>query len=161
MGQRGPLAPGQSRTSAKNTKVSASYFPSDKGLKNEAKKIWQAVVLSMPAGYFKEADRPQLRGYCEASARLAKASKETNKKGFREIYTDGKGVMRKNPWLDIIKDSLAIINSTATKLRISKSTQISPKAAGRAAEDADNAQSASTNDPWAGLMFNDDTRAAN
>lgn len=154
MGQRGPTSPGQKRTRGKTTKISADCFAPEKGMSAQAKNIWKALVGSMPVGYFKEADRPQLRGFCEASARLAKAAREINKKNFEEVYTDDKGVMRKNPWLDVYKDNLALVNSTSTKLRISKSTQISPKAAGRAADDAEQAQAlgheASLND----LMFN-------
>lgn len=154
MGQRGPVAPGQKRTSGKNAKVSVSYFPPDSGMSAAAKKIWRRVVSSMAAGYFREADRPQLRGYCEASVMLAKAGKEVSRKDFEEVYEDAKGVKRKNPWIEVYKDNLALVNSTATKLRISKSTQISPKAAGRSADDADTAHRLENDDPWGDLMFN-------
>lgn len=156
MGKRGPLAPGQKRTASSSAIISVEYFPPEKDMGAAAKKIWRNVVESMTAGYFREVDRPQLRGYCEASVTLARAAKEMNAKDFKEVYEDGKGIKRKNPWIEVYKDSLALVNSTSTKLRISKSTQISPHAAGRVADDAGKAASLEKENQWAGLMFGEE-----
>lgn len=65
---------------------------------------------------------------------MANAAREIDQNG--EVYSDHNGNPKESPWLGIYNKSLSIVNSTAVKLRISKSTQVTPKSAGRDALDA-------------------------
>ena len=151
MGKRGPLAPGQTRTKASVAVISVTYFPAERGMGDDAKKIWRSVVRSMPEDYFVESDRAQLRGYCEAFVMMANAASQLQERG--EVYTDHNGNPKESPWVGIYNKSLAMVNSTATKLKISKSTQVTPKNAGRAALEAKNTRITSKGSKIANLLM--------
>lgn len=119
-------------------------------MSDKAKRIWRLTVKSMPEGYFIDADRPILRGFCEASAMMSKAAEEIQKNG--EVYNDHNGNPKESPWVGIYNKSLAVANSAAVKLRISKSTQVTPENAGRAALDAREAVQTNKNDLISSLM---------
>lgn len=153
MGKRGPLVTKAKRTFGKDISVSGAYFPVERGMSENAKRIWRSVVRSMPEKYFSEADRPQLRGYCEASAMLEKASQELSEGGA--VFHDHNGNPKESPWVGIYHKSLSAVNSSATKLRITRQSMISPKVAGRAAQDA--VESLSIKNEFSDLLFDGET----
>ncbi|MDL2286217.1 P27 family phage terminase small subunit [Desulfococcaceae bacterium OttesenSCG-928-F15] len=141
MGKRGRVAAGAKRTLGKGTKTDWKYFPPDKDFKDlgepgkEAAKLWKDIVMEFPEGHFRESDRPQMRAYVTTYAKMKKAAAQIALLG--EVIEDHLGNPRENPWSKIHDKCVALVASLATKLRISKSANISPKESGRARHDAD------------------------
>lgn len=133
MGKRGPQ--GEISNKAKPVKNGAeralrSFAPPDY-LTPTAKKYWTEVVSAFPSGHFCDADKILLEQYCEAAAAHRNATDIVKREGRR--YTDSKGVLRRNPAIDDQHQARCDCAMLATKLRITKTSMITPKTAGRAA----------------------------
>lgn len=151
MGKRGPVGQRAKRTAGIKKPVSPGEFPAPEYLTPLAKDYWRNIVAAFPAGYFTNADRVLLEQYCEAAALHRNATATLRKEGRR--YKDKNGVQRKNPAVDDQHQARCDCAMLATKLRITKTAMISPKVAGRAAQDA--TEAAGTDDRIEELLFND------
>ncbi len=151
MGKRGPVGEGAKRTTGTQTAVSLGSFPPPDYLSTLAKEYWRSIIAAFPAGYFTNADCVLLEQYCEAAALHRNATATLRKEGRR--YTDKNGVKRNHPAVSDQHQARCDCAMLATKLRITKTAMISPKAAGRAAHDA--AEAAGTGEQFGDLLFSD------
>ena len=149
MGKRGPVGQMKKAAAGIQTKVSPSSFPPPEYLTPLAKDYWMNMVAAFPGGYFTNADRVLLEQYCEAAALHRNATTTLRKEGRR--YKDKNGVLRKNPAVDDQHQARCDCAMLATKLRITKTSMISPKVAGRAAQEA--TESAEADDTFQDLLF--------
>lgn len=149
MGKRGPVGQIEKAAAGIQTKVSLGYFPPPEYLTALAKGYWRNMVAAFPGGYFTNADRVLLEQYCEAAALHRNATATLQREGRR--YKDKNGVLRKNPAADDQHQARCDCAMLATKLRITKTSMISPKVAGRAAQEATG--SAETEDEFKDLLF--------
>ena len=149
MGKRGPVGQMKKAAAGIQTKVSPSSFPPPEYLTPLAKDYWRNMVAAFHGGYFTNADRVLLEQYCEAAALHRNATTTLRKEGRR--YKDKNGVLRKNPAVDDQHQARCDCAMLATKLRITKTSMISPKVAGRAAQEA--AETADVEDAFSGLLF--------
>ena len=126
MGKRGPQ-PGNLRS------IEERFQERPKppaGITVGAKKVWQTIVSDLPVDYFKPADLPLLRAYCESAATHIKATKKIQKEN-EVVYTkysaetDTWYAPRRNPWFDVQKESASTMASLATKLRLCTNARIS------------------------------------
>ena len=129
--------------------VVSSYLPAPTYLTPLAKKYWEKTVSAFPMGHFNDGDRVLLEQFCESAALHRNATRTLTKEGRK--YTDAKGVMRKNPAVDDQHQARCDCAMLATKLRITKTSMISPKAAGRAAQKA--ADEAEANAEFGDLLY--------
>lgn len=134
MGKRGAVGISGKRTRGVSADVDANSFPAPDYLSATAKEYWIATVAAFPVGHFTDSDRVLLEQYCEAAATHRNAGLVIQKEGRR--YKDMKGVWRSNPMVADQHQSRCDCAMLATKLRITKTSMISPKSAGRAAQDA-------------------------
>lgn len=126
MGKRGPK-PGDSD---KFSPKSAEKRPSPPvGMNLKARRIWKAVVASLPATHFLTGDYPLLRAYCEAEALHHEASKKIMEEGAvvsrtrTETKEDGTVIetvlaTKANPWVAIQTQTANTLSQLATKLRL-------------------------------------------
>ena len=149
MGKRGAVSSNGKRTKGVSAQVSAGYFPPSDHLNATAIEFWNAVVCDFPVGHFTERDRVALEQYCIAAAAHKSATLILQKEGVR--YKDSKGIWHLNPMVAYQRDMNNICAQRETKLRITKTSMISPKSAGRAAQDATDTNRA--NDGFGGLLF--------
>lgn len=140
MGKRGPLANGQKRTLGKILDT-GEYIPAYDDMTVESKEIWLSIVQSYPANAFNCADRPQLRVFCEAVEMSQLAKKHLDTDGY--VLDTPKGP-KISPWLQVWDKAQQSMRSSAVKLRISRSTQVTPENAGR--ERIDMQEKATVND---------------
>lgn len=134
MGRRGSVAVRAKRTAGKNVSVSASYLAPTAGMTPRGRTAWKQIMAAFPRGHFAESDRVLLEQYCEAAALHRASTALLNKDG--RYYMDGNGVRRRHPAADDQRQARCDCAMLATKLRITKQAMISPKTAGRAAQDA-------------------------
>lgn len=150
MGNRGPVADSGKRTSGKAISVSEKSLSPSVGMSQRARTVWKQIVAAFPVGHFTEKDRVLLEQFCEAAA-LHRSSTAILAKG--RYYTDVRGVKRRHPAADDQRQARCDCAMLATKLRITKQAMISPKVAGRAAQDA--AEAAGVNEQFGDLLFGD------
>ena len=134
MGKRGPITPGSKRTTGANIVASGDSFPPPEYLTPLAQSYWNKTVAAFPAGHFTDADKVLLEQYCEAAALHQSSTLALRREGRK--YKDRHGTQRKNPAVDDQHQARCDCAMLATKLRITKTSMISPKAAGRAAHEA-------------------------
>ena len=132
-----------------------SSFPPPIYLTALAKDYWRNVVAAFPGGYFTNADRVLMEQYCEAAALHRSATATLRKEGRR--YKDKNGILRKNPAADDQHQARCDCAMLATKLRITKTSMISPKVAGRAAQTA--TEAAEIEDTFSDLLFGNSEQA--
>lgn len=149
MGKRGSVGLSGKRTKGVAAAVDASSFPPPGYLSETAKDYWYSTVASFPVGHFTDSDRVLLEQYCEAAATHRGAGLTMQKEGRK--YTDAKGVMRPHPAVADQHQARCDCAMLATKLRITKQATISPKSAGRAAQDA--ADTNSVKNAFDGLLY--------
>ena len=152
MGKRGPVGQRAKRTTGSQVVAAQGTFLPPDYLTPLAKEYWHSIVAAFPAGYFTNADRILLEQYCEAAALHRNATATLRKEGRR--YRDKNGVLRKNPAVDDQHQARCDCAMLATKLRITKTSMISPKVAGRAALNAAEA-AAGEDDQLQDLLFNE------
>lgn len=149
MGKRGAVSQTGKRTKGVAAQVDAySFLPPDY-LSETAKDYWLSTVAAFPVGHFTDSDRILLEQYCEAAANHRNAGLTIQKEGRK--YTDAKGVMRPHPAVADQHQARCDCAMLATKLRITKTSMISPKSAGRAAQDATDVNS--VNSKFGDLLF--------
>lgn len=153
MGKCGKIALSAKRTSGKAIALSASSLPPSPGMTSRARTVWKQIVSAFPAGHFTETDRVLLEQYCEAAA-LHRSSITLLGKEDR-YYRDGNKVWRKHPAADDQRQARCDCAMLATKLRITKQAMVSPKIAGRAAQDAVERASIAGSE-FGDLLFGDD-----
>jgi P27 family predicted phage terminase small subunit len=149
MGKRGPVGIGAKRTRGKAAAVDTSYFLPSAYLSTLAKEYWNQIVASLSEGHFTECDRVLMEQYCTAAAVHRNATVRLEKEGRR--YKDKNCVWRKSPLVDDQHQARCDCAMLATKLRITKTSMISPKVAGRAAHDV--AEALIIKDDIEGLLF--------
>ena len=149
MGKRGSVGSQAKRTKGVAAAVDAGSFPAPDYLSPTALEYWTATVAAFPVGHFTDSDRVLLEQYCEAAATHRNAGLIIQKDGRK--YRDDKGVWRRNLAVDDAHQARCDCAMLATKLRITKTSMISPKSAGRAAQDATDTNRA--NDGFGGLLF--------
>lgn len=149
MGKRGPAGQMEKAAAGTQVKETPGTFPAPAYLTPLAKEYWRNMVAAFPGGYFTNADRVLLEQYCEAAALHRNATAILRKEGRR--YKDKNGVLRKNPAVDDQHQARCDCAMLATKLRITKTSMISPKVAGRAAQEA--AAAADGEDTFQDLLF--------
>jgi len=111
MGKRGPTA-----NNLTVLEVAPLRRPEPlKGMSAASKKVWVEFVGSFAPDYFKPCDHPLIKAYCDAYVLHSRAVKEVNKRGCPEF----------NRWFKVMKESNAMMNSTATKLRACPNARIS------------------------------------
>ena len=134
MGKRGPVAVRAKRTSGKGVSVSSGYLAPSVGMTQRGHTVWKQVMAAFPSGHFSESDRVLLEQYCEAAGLHRASTALLTKEG--RYYPDDKGIKRRHPAADDQRQARCDCAMLATKLRITKQAMISPKTAGRAAQDA-------------------------
>ena len=149
MGKRGPVGQMKKAATGMQVKASPGSFPPPEYLTALAREYWRNMVAAFPGGYFTNADCVLLEQYCEAAALHRNATAILRKEGRR--YKDKNGVLRKNPAVDDQHQARCDCAMLATKLRITKTSMISPKVAGRAAQEA--TDSAEADDTFQDLLF--------
>ena len=160
MGKRGPVTSGGKRTSgAKNIALSIALKPSGY-LSPLAKKYWKHLVASFTYGHFTESDRVLLEQFCTAAAIHQESTAflvEPGEDGKpRRYVTDRYGKTTLHPAVKDQHQARCDCAMLATKLRITKTSMISPKAAGRSAKEA--AETSSIRDQFGDLLFSADVR---
>lgn len=130
MGKKGPVSFGAKRTRGEILTLGGDYFPAPEDINAVAREVWKSTVSSLPANHFREADRPQLRAYCVAAAKNAKATAELDKEG-EVLRSASDGKLYESPWSKIQDKTAQVISSLATKLRITQSSMLSAKGARR------------------------------
>lgn len=158
MGQRGPIKPGAKRTSGVKTKTSGDVLTPSAYLSVLAKKYWKQLTAAFPAGHFTESDRVLLEQFCTAAAvhqettsYLAGPSEGGDS---RRYFTDRYGKTSLHPAVKDQHQARCDCAMLATKLRITKTSMITPKAAGRAAYDG--AAVGLTGNQFGDLLFSND-----
>ncbi len=94
----------------------------ESGMTPAAKKVWRRIVDELPADYFRPADLPLLRAYCESYSTHLQASKNLKKDGH---VIEGNQGPKRNPWFDVQKEAASTMATLATKLRLCPNARIS------------------------------------
>lgn len=150
MGMRGKKAEGKKRTGGVSATVSVTAFKPSSFLDSLAKKYWRSLVGSFPVGHFSEQDRILLEQYCRAAADHQRAIKYLDDKG--SLYgIDRYGREYMFPAVKVQEQARSACAMLATKLRITKTSMISPKTAGSAANQGQMAKS--IQDEFDGLLI--------
>lgn len=138
MGKRGP----KSGDTVNFKPESAEKGPGPPvGMNLKARRIWKAVVASLPPAHFRPGDYPLLRAYCEAEALHHEASKKIGAEGAvvdrtrTETKEDGSVVTtilatKTNPWVAIQTQTAHTMSQLATKLRLCANSRFSGPEAG-------------------------------
>ena len=158
MGKRGPVTSGGKRTSgAKKPAASTALKPSGY-LSPLAKKYWKHLVASFTYGHFTESDRVLLEQFCAAAAIHQEATAYLAQPGedgkSRRYVTDRYEKTTLHPAVKDQHQARCDCAMLATKLRITKTSMISPKVAGRAAKSA--AEASSINNQFGDLLYSAD-----
>lgn len=142
MGERGPKREGQKLTVLEPT---VRRWPNPApGMTANARTTWHRIVRSFPRDHFKPHQYDLLRAYCEASASHRKAILKIKKDG--EVITQDNGVIKKNPWVDVVVQMNSGMTSLATKLGLSVNATIASRGKGGSATKPKSKRS--------GLIFN-------
>ena len=149
MGKRGPVSIKAKRTSGKAITVSEKSLLPSMGMTPRAQTVWKQMVAAFPVGHFTEKDRVLLEQFCEGAALHRSSTALLAKEG--RYYMDGNGVKRRHPAADDQRQARCDCAMLATKLRITKQSMISPKVAGRAAQDA--AEAAGIGEQFGDLLY--------
>ena len=155
MGQRGPVKPGAKRTSGVKTKTSGGVLKPSTYLSALAKKYWKQIAAAFPAGHFTESDRVLLEQFCTAAAvhqeTTAFLATPDEAGQSRRYFTDRYGKTSLHPAVKDQHQACCDCAMLATKLRITKTSMITPKAAGSAAHDG--AAARLTDNQFGDLLF--------
>jgi len=109
----------------------------------KARRIWKAVVASLPPTHFRPGDYPLLRAYCEAEALNHEASMKIGTEGAvvsrtkKETKEDGTTIetvlsTKANPWVAIQTQTANTMSQLATKLRLCANARYTGKEVGDA-----------------------------
>lgn len=149
MGKRGSVGSSGKRTKGVAVEVDANSFLPPDYLSKTGKEYWHSTVAAFPVGHFTDSDRILLEQYCEAASAHRNATLAIQREGRR--YRDYKGIWRRNLAVDDAHQARCDCAMLATKLRITKTSMITPKSAGRAAQDA--ADAVSVKNAFDGLLY--------
>jgi len=112
--------------------VSDSRLAPPAGLLTDTQvKLWWQIVNSLPADFFRPGDVPLLAAYCKAWSFYLQASTEIEERGI--ILEDARGRMYANPAQSMVVTQASAMAQLSVKLRLSPSSRIQPRGAGRAA----------------------------
>jgi len=118
MGKRGPRPKGESNIIKFKTGIVLKRPAPGAGMTQRSRNLFKKIVASKPPGTYSPESVVLLRSFCEFEESHYKATKALEKEGAVITVSTRYGVMqRKNPWVDIQKDSAAMMSSLSTKLR--------------------------------------------
>lgn len=103
--------------------------------------IWNEIVDSLPADFFRPADRPLLAAFCKARSFYNLAAGEMETYGITIEQDNGKRLA--NPAHQILVTQASAMAQLSVKLRLSPSSRISEKKAATMTE-----KGATTGRPW-------------
>lgn len=109
-------------------------------LTEQALKIWNEIIASQPADFFRPGDAPLLGAYCTAIWMFEQASVQITLEGI--VIDDGKR-RTSHPAKDTLTSCAAIMSQMSVKLRLAQSSRYTEKTA------ATKTKSANGDRPWA------------
>ena len=102
--------------------IAESRMPAPKSCRTKAEKaLWHQIINCYDEQYFNPADEPLILDYIRWSLLSDKAHRHIRREG--EILETDFGLKR-NPWVDILKDASNRLAQVGQKLRITPSSRI-------------------------------------
>lgn len=114
--------------------------PEHMPLDDQMRALWDEIVRSLPADYFRPGDAPLLAAYCMATVFYMRAAEEIQE---GPTLMDDKGRRYANPAGQLLNTQAAAMAQLAVKLRLCPSARYSTRGA---SSKTDNAGAA--NKPW-------------
>ena len=118
------------RQSAASLAIVAPVFSSRPqpwpGLPQEAGRLWNSIVQSLPAGYFRESDYPMLADYCRIVGRVDLCSQKLDEQG---LVIDSDRGPKESPYVKIHDTANRQMSSLAVKLRLCPSSRVRAESA--------------------------------
>lgn len=144
------MKPGKKSAAALNSvpAISSNSRPEPPdGLSKREIELWQEIVKSLPADWFRASDLPLLASYCQAAAQNEQAAKELAASSL--VLKNGK-ILYRNPLIAIQHAAALRMGALASKMRLCQSARYDKNKAASATAGANAATSKAPtgNPPW-------------
>lgn len=117
------------------------------GLSTREIELWQEIVQSLPADWFRASDMPLLAAYCQAAAQNEQATKELAES---KLVLKKGSILYRNPLIAIQHAAALRMGALASKMRLCQSARYDKNKAASATAGANPASSKAPtgNPPW-------------